>query len=210
VALGNQLLANVDLVFASLQGCFSDPLDRKSFWLVLQALSADVDRIVDLSVPRLRAIAAHNGVRPAEHAYRASGLVPSHYQSAVTNRRGGIARERSAALRHAIVEMGRGLAQHDAHFAAYRRSLLARGKRPKIANIAVGHRADRLAFALIRTQTNYDPERFAAAITTQGERRTRTDRPVSGRRATFESDVACPPTTTVTPTAARRNTPAAS
>jgi hypothetical protein len=67
-----------------------------------------------------------------------------------------------------------------------------------------------LAFALIRTQTSYDPERFAAAITTQGERRTRTDRPVSGRRATFESDVACPPTTTVTPTAVRRNARAAS
>lgn len=63
VALGNQLLANVDLVFPSLQGCFSDPLDCKSFWLVLQALEADVDRIVDLSITQLRAIGADNRVR---------------------------------------------------------------------------------------------------------------------------------------------------
>ncbi len=296
VALGNQLLASVDLVFPSLQGCFSDPLDRKSFWLVLQALDADVDRIVDLSVTQLRAIAADDGVRlegpeaaaiidaahrslrlpeperqarlaivhsdtvrlrelfaeleasdatiagllgatpacvltslpgvgtvraadyaaalgdpdrfpTAEHAYRASGLVPSEYESAGTARRGRIAREGSAALRHAIIEIGRGLANHDQHFAAYRRSLLARGKRPKVANIAVGHRAHRLAFALIRTQTRYDPERFAAAVNTHGERRPAADRPVKGRPAARANDVTCPPTTTVTATAARRNTP---
>lgn len=299
VALGNQLLANLDLVFGSLQACFSDPLDRKSFWLVLQTLDADIDRIRNLSVAKLRTLAAENGIRlespkaaaiidaarrslrlpeserqarlailrsdttrlnelfaelaatdvtvagllaatpagvltslpgvgavraadyaaalgdpdrypTAEHAYRASGLVPSHYQSAGTNRRGGIGREGSAALRRAIIEMGRGLAQHDPHFGAYRRSLLARGKRPTVANIAVGHRAHRLAFALIRTQHTYDPERFATAIETHGERRTTADRPVSGRRATFESDVTCPPQTTVTQPAARRNTPVAS
>ena len=71
--------------------------------------------------------------------------------------------------------MGRGLAQHDEHFAAYKRTLLARGKRPKVANVAVGHRAHRLAFALIRTQQPYDPERFAASIATRakgGQRRT--------------------------------------
>jgi transposase len=63
VALGNQLLANLDLVFPSLQGCFSDPLARKSFWLVLRTLDADVDRIVDLDVPQPRALGAQNGVR---------------------------------------------------------------------------------------------------------------------------------------------------
>lgn len=299
VALGNQLLANVDLAFASLQGCFSDPLDRKSFWLVLQALDADVDHIVDLNVAQLRAIGAHNNVRldgpkaaaiidaarrslrlpeperqarlaivrsdaarlrelftelaiadatietlleatpaavltslpgvgavraadyaaalgdparfpTAEHAYRASGLVPSQYQSANTNRHGGIAREGSASLRHAIIEMGRGLAQHDEHFAAYRRSLLARSKKRKVVNIAVGHRAHRLAFALIRTQTRYEPERFAAAISNRGERRPTADRPVRGRRAAYANDVTCPPTTTVNPAARRRKTPVAS
>lgn len=299
VALGNQLLANVDLVFPSLQGCFSNPLDRKSFWLVLQALDADVDRIIDLDVGQLRAIAADNGVRlegpkaiaiidaarrslrlpeperqarlailnsdttrlrdlfvelsstdamisrlldatpaavltslpgvgavragdyaaalgdpdrfpSAEHAYRASGLVPTQYESAGRSRKGSTSREGSAGLRHAIIELGRGLAQHDENFATYKRALLARGKRPKVANVAVGHRAHRLAFALIRTQTRYDPERFATAIDTHGERRAAADRPVKGRRAAIANDVTCPPNTTVTPAARRRKTPVAS
>lgn len=300
VSLGSQLLANLDLVFGSLQGCFTDALDRKSFWMVLEALGADVDRITDLDVARFRVIAAENGVRlesrraasiidaarrslrlpeperqarlailrsdtdrlrelfieiaaadaviaglldatpaavltslpgvgairaadyaaalgdhtrfpTAEHAYRASGLVPSQYDSAGSKRRGGIGREGSAALRHAIIEMGRGLAQHDPNFAAFKRGLLARGKRPKVANVAIGHRAHRLAFALIRNQQTYDPNRFATAISTQGERRTAADRPVNGRRAaSCANDVTCPPPPTVTPTAARRNTPVAS
>jgi transposase len=297
VALGNQLLANLDLVFPSLQGCFSDPLDRKSFWLVLQALHADMDRVVDLTVPQLREIGAKHGVRierpkaaaiieaahhslrlpeperqarlaillsdtarlgelfteleatdatiarllndtpaavltslpgvgtvragdyaaalgdpdrfpTAEHAYRASGLVPTQYESAGRARKGGTSREGSAELRHAIIEIGRGLAQHDEHFAAYKQALLTRGKRRKIANIAVGHRAHRLAFALIRTQQPYDPVRFAASIETQGERRAGADRPVKGRRAAIANDVTCPPPTTVNPAARRRKTPA--
>lgn len=297
VALGNQLLANLDLVFPSLQGCFSDPLARKSFWLVLQALAADIDRVVGLTVPQLRELGAHHGVRiespkaaviidaarhslrlpeperqarlaillsdtvrlgelfaeletvdatiarllnrtpaavltslpgvgtlragdyaaalgdpdrfpTAEHAYRASGLVPTQYESAGRSRKGGTSREGSAELRHAVIELGRGLAQHDEHFAAYKRALLDRGKRPKIANIAVGHRAHRLAFALIRSQQPYDPTRFAASIGTQGERRPAADRPVKGRRAAYANDVTCPPTTTVNPAARRRKTPA--
>lgn len=296
VALGNQLLASIDLAFPSLQGCFSEPLARKSFWLVLRALGADIDQVAALTPATLRALgadqdvkvetpkatriiaAAHDSLRlpeperqarleivrrdalmlesllaelddtdqriagllertpawvltslpgvgsvraadyaaalgdharfpSAEHAYRASGLVPSQYDSAGTSRRGGIGREGSATLRHAVIEMGRGLAQHDEHFSAYKRALLARGKRPKVANIAVGHRAHRLAFALIRSQQTYDPGRFAAAIASQGERRNTADRPVNGRRtASCASDVTCPPPPTVTPTAARRNT----
>lgn len=298
VVLGNQLLANVDLVFCTLQGCFSDPLDRKSFWLVLDAFGADPDLVVEQTPASLRGIAAAHGVRlaaprataliaaaarslrlpeperqarlaivgsdsarlrellteldtterhiaallertpaavvaslpgvggiraadyaaalgdpdrfpTAEHAYRASGLVPAQYESAGRSRRGAISREGSAALRHAIIELGRGLAQHDPHFAAYRRTLLERGKRPKVVNVAVGHRAHRLAFALIRTQQRYDPARFAEAVAHQGERRAAADRPVKGRRAAIANDVTCPPTITLTPAAQRRNTAAA-
>lgn len=295
VALGNQLLASIDLAFPSLQGCFTDPLSRKSFWLVLQGLGADIDQVAALTPAMLRMLgaehhvkvetpkatriitAAHETLRlpeperqarmaivgrdaamlesllaeledtdhriaellkqtparvltslpgvgsiraadyaaalgdhtrfpTAEHAYRASGLVPSQYDSAGSQRRGGIGREGSANLRHAMIEMGRGLAQHDEHFGAYRRALLARGKRPKVANVAVGHRAHRLAFALIRSQETYDPGRDR----NQGERSKTADRPVNGRRAaTCANDVTCPPPTTVTPTAARRNTPVA-
>jgi transposase len=297
VALGNQLLANLDLVFPSLQACFSDPLDRKGFWLVLQALDADIDRVVDLNVSQLREIGANHGVRiespkataiidaahrslrlpeperqarlaillsdtarlselfteleatdatiagllnrtpaavltslpgvgavrasdyaaalgdpdrfpTAEHAYRASGLVPTQYESAGKHRKGATSREGSAELRHAIIELGRGLAQHDEQFATYKQALLSRGKRRKVANIAVGHRAHRLAFTLIRTQQPYDPTRYAASIATHGERRPRADRPVKGRRAAIANDVTCPPTTTVNPAARRRKTPA--
>jgi transposase len=287
VALGNQLLGTVDLVFPGLQGCFTDLLERKGGMFVLRELAGDVDRIGALTPVALRAAAAEHGVRmtadktvpviaaarralrlheaerlvrlkmlaadlalldalfaeiaaadtaveqllphtparvllslpgvgavragayaaalgdparfpTAEHAYRASGLVPSQADSAGVRRRGRIGREGSAPLRDAMIDIGRGLAQHDEHFAAYRRQLLARGKRPKVAAVAVGHRAHRLAFALMRSQTHYDPARFAQAVTDHGERRSSAaGRPVRSRRAAVANDVTCPPPATV-------------
>jgi transposase len=98
-------------------------------------------------------------------AYRASGLVPAEYSSA-GRRRGGqhISREGSVELRSAIIELGRGLASHDDDFAAYRRRLRSTGKRPAVTAVAVGHRAHRLAFAMLRSQEPYDPKRWAAAV----------------------------------------------
>ena len=185
----------------------ADLLAQTPAWVLTSLPGVGSIRAADYAA----ALGDHTRFPSAEHAYRASGLVPSQYDSAGNSRRGGIGREGSAALRHAIVEMGRGLAQHDPHFAAFKRALIGRGKRPKVANVAVGHRAHRLAFALIRNQQTYDPDRFADAISTQGERRRAADRPVNGRRAaSCANDVTCPPPPTVTPTAARRNTPVAS
>jgi transposase len=101
----------------------------------------------------------------AAAAYRASGLVPAEYSSA-GRRRGGqhISREGSVELRSAILELGRGLAGHDDDFAAYRQRLRSSGKRPAVAAVAVGHRAHRLAFAMLRSQDSYDPKRWAAAV----------------------------------------------
>jgi transposase len=98
-------------------------------------------------------------------AYRASGLVPAEYASA-GRRRGGqhISREGSVELRSAIIELGRGLAGHDEDFAAYRRRLHSTGKRPAVAAVAVGRRAHRLAFAMLRSQKPYDAKRWAAAV----------------------------------------------
>ena len=98
-------------------------------------------------------------------AYRASGLVPAEYSSA-GRRRGGqrISREGSVELRSAIIELGRGLAGHDDDFGAYRRRLRSTGKRPAVAAVAVGHRAHRLAFAMLRSQEPYDPNRWATAV----------------------------------------------
>jgi transposase len=98
-------------------------------------------------------------------AYRASGLVPAEYSSAGRSRGGqGISREGSVELRTAIIELGRGLAGHDKDFGAYRRRLISSGKRPLVAAVAVGHRAHRLAFAMLRSQEPYDPKRWAAAV----------------------------------------------
>jgi transposase len=98
-------------------------------------------------------------------AYRASGLVPTEYSSAGRARGGQhISREGSVELRTAIIELGRGLAGHEPDFAAYRRRLRSEGKRPMVAAVAVGHRAHRLAFAMLRTQQPYDPTRWAAAV----------------------------------------------
>lgn len=101
----------------------------------------------------------------AAAAYRASGLVPTEYSSA-GRRRGGqhISREGSVELRSAIIELGRGLAGHEEDFAAYRRRLVSNGKRSAVAAVAVGHRAHRLAFAMLRSQEPYDPKRWATAV----------------------------------------------
>ena len=103
----------------------------------------------------------------ASAAYRASGLVPTEYQSAAKQRRRGqrISREGSVLLRQAIIELGRGLAGHDDDFAAYRRRLIDIGhKSPGQAAVATGHRAHRLAFAMLRTQQPYDPTRWRHSI----------------------------------------------
>ena len=145
----------------------------------------------------------------ADRAYRASGLVPASYESAGRARRGqGISREGNAELRNAIIELGRGLAHSDPDFARYRASVGARMEPLKVA-IAVGHRAHRLAFALMRSGEPYDPARLAESVASKGERRTKkAGRPVkkNSREAACRHDVTHPPVTTVPRTAATRKT----
>lgn len=103
--------------------------------------------------------------RNADAAYRYSGLVPASYESA-RRRRGGqrISKEGSVELRQAVLTLGQGLSLHHPDFTAYRRRLLAEGKRPAVASVAVAHRAHRLAFALVRSQQSYDHDIWMAAI----------------------------------------------
>ena len=111
------------------------------------------------------AIGDPNRYRDAAGAYRASGLVPISYESAGRSRpRTGISREGSVELRRAIVDLGRGVGLHHPDFIAYRRQLLARGKPPLVALIAVGHRAHRLAFAMLRSQRPFDSDRWERAV----------------------------------------------
>jgi len=101
----------------------------------------------------------------AAAAYRFSGLVPTDYESAGRRRPGQhISREGSTELREAIIELGRGLASHQPDFGAYKKQKLAEGKKPSVAGVAVGRRAHRLCFAMMRDQTRYDPDRWTLAV----------------------------------------------
>ena len=99
--------------------------------------------------------------RTSAQVYRLSGMVPKLYESA-GRRRGGtrISREGKVELREAIIELGRALRQGHPDFARYARELEARGKRPGVVACALGHRANRVAFAMIRDQVPFDPERW--------------------------------------------------
>jgi transposase len=99
--------------------------------------------------------------RTAAQVYRMSGLVPRLYESAGRRRsHTSISREGKAELREAIIELGRALRQGDRDFARYAEELAARGKAPGIIACALGHRANRVAFALVRDQVPFDPERW--------------------------------------------------
>jgi len=103
--------------------------------------------------------------RNASAAYRYSGLSPASYESAgKTSARTFISREGSAPLRHAIITMGRGMRSHEPDFDAYYQRLKSSGKPPLVALVAVGHRAHRLAFSMMRNQTIYDPQRWVEGV----------------------------------------------
>ena len=120
----------------------------------------------------------------AGSAYRASGLVPIRYESAGRARpRTGISREGSVELRRAIIDLGRGVGLHHPDFITYRRQMLARGKPPLVALIAVSHRAHRLAFAMLRSQRPFDADRWARAVA--GHRHRTDEQARHGDTATF-------------------------
>jgi transposase len=126
----------------------------------------------------------------AAAAYRASGLVPTSYESAGRTRGGQrISREGSAELRQAIIELGRGLSRHEPDFKAYRQRLLGDKKEPGVASIAVGHRAHRLAFAMLRDQSPYDAGKWARSVAAGRTAMAKT-------RKARQNDVTCPPPVT--------------
>lgn len=101
----------------------------------------------------------------ADAAYRHSGLAPTSYESA--GRRSStvrISKVGSVELRQAIIAIGTSIALHHPDFAAYKRRLVDAGKKPIVATIAVGHRAHRLAFAMLRSQQPYQNERWQASV----------------------------------------------
>jgi len=275
VALANQVIGQLDLVFPGLDGCFADVLGARAGRVIVSEI-CDPDRVRRQGVTGLRRFVAHRGVAlstpkaalvvnaarvalrlpaveraalgrvlaadvallagleaeiltaeaaladvlgdtpanvlmslpgvavvrasnygagigdpcrfpNAAAAYRASGLVPALYESAKRSRPGQhISREGSVELRQAIIELGRGLAQHEPDFTAYRRRLLDAHKPASVAAVAVGHRAHRLAFAMLRDQNTYDPAKWAESVAAGMTVMAKTTR-------AHQNDVTCPP-----------------
>jgi transposase len=99
--------------------------------------------------------------RNAGQVYRLSGLVPKIYESAGKKRAGAhISREGKVELREAIIDLGNALRQGHPDFARYAAELLARGKHKGVVRCALGQRANRVAFAMMRDQQPFDPARW--------------------------------------------------
>lgn len=93
--------------------------------------------------------------------YRASGLTPKTYESAGTRYDGQICREGSVELRGALLELGMGLWLCEPASRARVAALKARGKPAGIIACAMANRANKIAFAMVRDQTPYDPRRWS-------------------------------------------------
>lgn len=92
--------------------------------------------------------------------YRAAGLTPTVTESAGRRRDGAITREGSVALRRALLGLGVGLWRCDPPARAYAAGLRARGKHGGVIACALAQRANRIAFAMVRDQASYDPDRW--------------------------------------------------
>lgn len=90
--------------------------------------------------------------------YRAAGLTPMQYESAGTRRDGKISREGSVVMRKAILDLGVGLWHQDPAARRYAAGLRERGKPGGIIGCALGRRANKIAFAMVRDQQPYDPD----------------------------------------------------
>jgi transposase len=97
----------------------------------------------------------------APQLYRASGLSPAQYESAGKRRDGSISREGSVALRRALIDLGIGLWHADPAARHYGQQLRARGKKGGVIGCAMAHRANKIAYAMVRDQSGYDPDRWA-------------------------------------------------
>lgn len=92
--------------------------------------------------------------------YRAAGLSPMQYESAGKRHDGSISREGSVELRRALIDLGVGLWLNDPAAKTYAAGLRARGKKGGVIACALSHRANRIAYALVRSQQPYDPARW--------------------------------------------------
>jgi transposase len=122
------------------------------------------------TIPRVAVVRASNyggavgditKFKNAAQVYRLSGLVPKLYESAGKRRFAThISREGKVELREAIIELGRALRQGHSDFARYAHALEGRGKLSGVVRCALGQRANRVAFAMMRDQRPFDARRW--------------------------------------------------
>lgn len=93
--------------------------------------------------------------------YRAAGLTPAVYASAGHRRDGGISREGSVSLRRALLGLGAGLWRNEPAGRRYAATLRQRGKHGGVIACALAHRANKIAFAMVRDQAPYDPAHWS-------------------------------------------------
>ena len=96
----------------------------------------------------------------APQLYRAAGLSPTQYESAGRRHDSTISREGSVLLRRALLDLGIGLWHSDPAAKRYGQMLRARGKHGGVIACAMAHRANKIAYALVRGQAGYDPTRW--------------------------------------------------
>jgi transposase len=96
----------------------------------------------------------------SRQVYRTAGLNPIQYESAGKRRDSVISREGSVELRRALIDLGVGLWLNDPAARQHATALRARGKNGGVITCAMAHRANRIAFALVRDQVPYDPTRW--------------------------------------------------
>lgn len=92
--------------------------------------------------------------------YRSAGLNPIQYESAGKRHDSVISREGSVELRRALIDLGLGLWLNEPAATARAVELRARGKKGGVIACALAHRANRIAFAMVRDQTVYDPSHW--------------------------------------------------
>ena len=66
----------------------------------------------------------------------------------------------SVELRQALIDLGLGLWLSEPAAKRYGQTLRARGKKGGVIACAMAHRANKIAYALVRDQTRYDPTRW--------------------------------------------------
>jgi transposase len=152
------------------------------------ALLADLDRQIDAATEQLRRLLPLSPFAPllsvkgwgavragtyggalgdptrfntSRQVYRTAGLNPIQYESAGKRRDTVISREGSVELRRALIDLGLGLWLNDPAAQQHATALRARGKKGLVIACAMAHRANRIAFALVRDQSTYDPSRWS-------------------------------------------------